>query len=333
MLPRFIRGAYQAGLDVGPVLKEFGLAADMHQRTEALVPLDVAQAVPEALATRLDDPLFGLHLAGSVERGVLGVAEFTFRNAPNLGGFCERMHRYSRLVDDVTACTFDASGSEPCVQLRIPGQPACFGRHGNEFAIAHLVRLMRDVLPVGWDPKRIYFAHRRPRNFSGLASFFRTSSIEFGCRFNGIGMRSSDLALPLLGSDAALLTVLDEQARRLVAESQMPALEDTWHRIRDQIRRELRGGAVRLERVAGALGMTTRTLQRRLEQRGTQFHDLVDDVRHQHAIAHLKDESLSLAEVARRSGYRHVSSFVRAFERFAGVSPGAYRSAHKHRPS
>jgi AraC-like DNA-binding protein len=81
------------------------------------------------------------------------------------------------------------------------------------------------------------------------------------------------------------------------------------------------------KRVARALKLSTRTLQRRLDESGTTFSDLATRVRKDVAIEHIADETLTLDEIAARAGFSDVATFGRAFKRWTGQSPGEYRRA------
>jgi AraC-like DNA-binding protein len=100
-------------------------------------------------------------------------------------------------------------------------------------------------------------------------------------------------------------------------------------RVERLIADRLPDGGATLRASAAALGMSERTLQRRLHAEGTTFEDLVDGVRRARALAYL-DAQLPIAEVAYLLGYAEPSVFHRAFKRWTGRSPEVWRSA---RPS
>ncbi len=90
-----------------------------------------------------------------------------------------------------------------------------------------------------------------------------------------------------------------------------------------------RTGHPAIGRLAKHLGLSTRSLQRDLERRGTAYSDLVDRVRYETAQDLLSRTSRTIAEVGARLGYRDPSSFSRAFARWSGVSPRSYRAARR----
>ncbi|HEY4239503.1 MAG TPA: helix-turn-helix transcriptional regulator [Kofleriaceae bacterium] len=82
-----------------------------------------------------------------------------------------------------------------------------------------------------------------------------------------------------------------------------------------------------LTEVAREMGTSSRTLKRQLAARGTQFSAILEGLRHDRALRLLADASLPLTAVAHQLGYADLAGFTRAFRRWTGTSPGAYRKA------
>ena len=93
------------------------------------------------------------------------------------------------------------------------------------------------------------------------------------------------------------------------------------------VQRLLVTGYPKLERVAGEVGITRRTLQRRLATAGTSYSNLVNETRYQLAAELLEDRSVPISSIARAVGFANHSAFSRAFHRWTGVTPRHYRAA------
>lgn len=120
-----------------------------------------------------------------------------------------------------------------------------------------------------------------------------------------------------------LVRLLEQQAHDLMA--QLPESNDFISEIRGAIESELSGGDVRLESIAGVLGRSGRTLQRRLAEENCTFAGLVDEVRLEAAKIMMLNQRLSLTDVAYLLGFDEQSSFSRAFKRWTGQNPRDYR--------
>lgn len=138
------------------------------------------------------------------------------------------------------------------------------------------------------------------------------------------------VSMPIVSHDAASHQLLQNQARRQL-EQCSPEEERLIDRLGSLIRSRLDDGRFSLEDAASALKLPARTLQRRLEESGQSFRQLVDDARRAAAEQYLQGTAMPLAEMAAALGFADHASFNRAFKRWTGSSPGAYRRAHQER--
>jgi AraC-like DNA-binding protein len=132
----------------------------------------------------------------------------------------------------------------------------------------------------------------------------------------------SILDLPLVTADPAAMELARAQCdRELAAQAEAGGFVG---RVREAVARA--GGGFRsLDEVARRLHLSTRTLKRRLAIQGTSFSGVLDEVRQQRALLLLEDRRLALAEVADRLGYSDAANFTRAFRRWTGQTPAAFR--------
>lgn len=135
------------------------------------------------------------------------------------------------------------------------------------------------------------------------------------------------LAATIASHDPALLPLLEAHAARLLAaRARLLASSGLAEAVGLQLRELLPRGEARLEAVAQALGLSPRTLQRRLGELGRPFQQLLDATRRELADLHLRDASLSLTEIAFLLGYSEHSSFTHAHRAWHGESPQARRA-------
>jgi AraC-like DNA-binding protein len=168
----------------------------------------------------------------------------------------------------------------------------------------------------------VWFIHARPRDLGPLHRFFGTHEISFGCAENGLALPAATLDWPLQTGDARLLATIEPLAEAQLAAQ--PPADDFAEQIATRLRALLPGEAT-MEAVADALHMSPRTLQRRLEQSGTRFSEVLDGVREGLARTWLADRNLPLGEIAWRLGFSDLATFSRAFKRWTGKPPGTWR--------
>jgi AraC-like DNA-binding protein len=138
------------------------------------------------------------------------------------------------------------------------------------------------------------------------------------------------LEMPLPMAAPAIVRDVERHLTSLVPQREADAC---WAEVVGQILRQVRGQQVTLKSVATQIGVSTRTLERRLAAEGVRFGVLCDQVRFERARALLRDGELGVAQVATTLGYRDAANFSRAFRRLAGMSPSAYQGLARHRPS
>jgi AraC-like DNA-binding protein len=172
-----------------------------------------------------------------------------------------------------------------------------------------------------------YFGHSKPQNTLEYDKIFGAAKLYFGAPCYGFAFDREYLDAPLPASEPALHVVLCEYASRALAQLRDRA--SIVDRVRQIARRELSNGNATLATAAGTLGMSNRTLSRRLEVERTTFRALLDETRRELALTYLGDPRVSVLEASSRLGFSHVGAFYRAFKRWTGEAPAAYMRNRK----
>jgi AraC-like DNA-binding protein len=150
--------------------------------------------------------------------------------------------------------------------------------------------------------------------------------VKFGARHNKIFFRIEDINEPFVTYNPDLLEVIAPQLEAELAEQ----LADTSFKeqLKGVLKRFLAGRKPRVEDAAREMRMSVRTLQRRLLEEGITFHNLVEETRREMSHHYLRQSSLELIDTAYLLGYEDPNSFIRAFHKWEGTSPGEWRSVH-----
>jgi AraC-like DNA-binding protein len=320
LAPALVRWARAAGFDVTRYVEPAMAEADEGMTTaRALARLfdalaehfaepHVALRLPAELSYRRHDAVALACIAATSPADVLRIharwAELVF---PQLEGSVREETRAG-----VTTISFDAS---------IRGYPRGLGIRVETYLVALVLHRCRRG-GTNTAPLRVTMTAARPRDVAPLALAFGTHEIVFGEERFGFDLLLDDARRALPGGDAALMGTAEH-----LASAAMTAAPRTGALAESVIRRieERLPGIVTTDDVAALLHMSARTLQRRLEAEGTRFTELLDRVRERQARRLLVDSSLGLAEIAYRAGFADLATFSRAFKRWTGVPPGAFR--------
>jgi AraC-like DNA-binding protein len=140
-----------------------------------------------------------------------------------------------------------------------------------------------------------------------------------------VALRGSDLRLPIATADETLLSYLDRLAEQ--ARQELSHDDTTADGVRRVLWQEMAGGNPAIGTVAARLGLSGRSLQRRLAEEGTSFKEVLDSFRRGIARRLLSERDVAVYEVAYLLGYSDPSAFHRAFRRWHGESPRRFRSS------
>ncbi|MCA9581914.1 MAG: AraC family transcriptional regulator [Myxococcales bacterium] len=250
--------------------------------------------------------------------GAMGLA---FKTAATVREALERLMRYILVLSDSLAYELCEDGS--AWAFHVLGRPP--HRRGaalaNEAALAAIISLLRQVATVPVTPTAVSFRHPKPSD-SGAHDAFFGCPVRWSAERDALWFDEATLQVPAKLADAGLssylLAHLEDQRARL-------ATQTTESRVYRAVVDSLCDGSPDRVRIAQSLGMSDRTLRRRLADEGTTFRVLVDRARQDAARSLLARPDHSLADIAYLTGFADQSAFQRAFKRWSGQTPRAYR--------
>lgn len=292
------------------------LLEDQSLSAESRISVQDWQRCLETASRRLRDPLLGLHLGQQITPTSLGVLGYVLLSCPNLAAALQRMEKYQRLLYDVNP------------MQQITGQDGLTLRWGTEYgrpgalvdetAVTALVQFARDITASHYRPVRVCFVNPAPSDERPFQEYFGCE-VRFSQPDTEVCITAGVLGLPLRQPDPALLTVLEAQADRLLAE--LPGTDHLIADVRRAINLLAHEGKADIDAVAAALNCSSRTLHRRLQNQQASFREIRDDTLRQMADHYLGNPGLTLAEIALLLGYSEQSAFTRAYRRWTGTTP------------
>jgi AraC-like DNA-binding protein len=318
--------AEQAGVSVPELLARFDISPELLGDVDGRVPAAVARALWLELPERCNDPDFGINLARAAPGVAFGIVAYVALHAESFGRGLVAAVKYVRLLQDVAACSLEpiaGTGGSRFVQAAVPGNPVP-PRHAVEFGFARSILMARRSTGVDLTPVCVRFNFPRPADTSAHEALFRAPMV-FGHHRNELEFDAATLQLPQRSADAWLHKVVESHAQ--AALDRLGTRNPFVQQVASALGVAVQRGEGDLRHVARALGMTERTLQRRLSDEGVQFRALVDDVRRGLALRYLADRTTSLTEIALMLGFSEQAAFHRAFVRWTGKTPGHFRRA------
>jgi AraC-like DNA-binding protein len=322
-----VHGARLAGIEPPALLEHAGLPAgalDPQKLADpdARLPARLAVRLWEVLPALTARPHFGLWLAEKAGSGPLTVASWFILSSPSVAEGLSRAVSFQRLLHDRANGEL-ASDERTTTYVHRVGEASFRAPSAAiEFGFAQFVLLVRRATGQAVFPARVTFQHAAPSALDEHRRFFG-DALAFNAEHDAISFDRATCALPVLSADPALGELVQAHARKLLDD--LPAVT-TWEaRVARALGADLSRGVLGLEEVARALAVPTRTLQRRLQEEGTSFEDVADDLRRKLAERYLRERRIGIQETAFLLGYSDVSAFHRAFSRWTGMSPARFR--------
>jgi AraC-like DNA-binding protein len=313
----------EAGRDPASVLTEVGVDPALVADQDARIPLDRLHALWEAVLAIVPGADGAMLGAERYSPGDYGLVGFVAMNSPTLGEALRQAVRFLGLWTDDPGVELREDGTL-LVEYRTKFEDRLGVRFATEATHAEFLNAARLSTGQHIVPLEVRFEHIGPRDPAPHEAFFGCK-VCFRADTTAMVFRQEDLALPLPKADAQLGEYLRSIAGQALAKrgGDDPSPLD---RIRTLIAEELQRGVPGQEQVAKLLGMSERTLRRRLEEEGTSFREVLDETRAHLARSYVADQRIPLSEVAFLLGFSEPSAFHRAFKRWTGTTPSTFRA-------
>ncbi|MFT0800016.1 helix-turn-helix domain-containing protein [Bacillus swezeyi] len=318
----FWAGLRQLGIAAHDVIRKARLPLTM--MTEPVVTTAQYFAIWQAYSDLMDDIAEGIiKLTAAFETAHYPPAVLATYHARDYRDALKRMARYKqlcppeslRITEEGEHCTIELEW----LDSEQPGPPMLVG-----ITLAFLLELGRRGTGQPLTARSVEFSHPMG-DVQALEAYFGCR-IQIGAKCNRLTLHRGDLDRPFVSYNAELLEILTPVLDQSLNEQQR-SLSIT-EMVKWVMKRSLSGGRPDIQTVASELGMSDRTLQRRLTDEGTSFKQLLTQVRHEQAREYLADPSLDIKEVAFLIGYEDQNSFYQAFRLWEGDTPSNWRTEH-----
>lgn len=294
------------GLDPVRMLAAAGLPLASLGDPDLRIPVAAVEQLLEDSAARARAPDFGLRLAEVRSLANLGPLGLLAREQPTLRGVIDVLARHIAVHNEALSLRIERAGGVTILHtgLRLSGTgPAV---QSIELMVAATVRMLRRLTGGTFAPVSIHFRHPQP---ASTATHCRVLGLtpEFSADFDGIVVETAALETVVPAADP----LAARQLARHIADWSGGHANDPVHAVQELLLLLLPAGNASADRVALHLGITRRTLHRRLAEQGTTFTRLLDETRRGLVDRYSRDGSRSLTEIAGLVGYASLSAFSR----------------------
>jgi len=316
----FLAALERLHFDRAVLLKASGIAESDLADPDARISCVAIGAMVDAAQRIRFIPNIGLALARATPIGTYGLFDYLVLTSDTVGGAVRQIARYTHLVGNPVSTAIWPD--EDPVQIDLVNRAA-------PMAVEYFVGLV--VLHLGKEVEGRFaidlaeFDH--VPDDAGEFERVLGCAVRVGGGRNRLLIPQRSWRLPLRRRDPVLRQVLESQADATLARASLP--RNIVDDVRDALARRMVRGDLQIDIVARELGMSPRTLQRRLTIAGVSFQALLEEVRREAAARYMRESTLAISEVAYLIGYSEPAPFHRAFKRWFGTTPDVYRQRHR----
>lgn len=294
-----------------------------------VTPLHEQAAFLEHAAKLTGNDLLGQEFAQTQTLCDAGLIGYLLSSAATVADALFYLGRFASLFSEALTVETSQIDEKGLFTWQYQGASLSRLRQCNEFTAALVLKTLRRSTGQILSPRQVYFSHMREENREEIEDFYGTK-VAFGARQNMFAFSSEDLSMPLYTHDSRLLPLLLDYASLLMSQHSQTE-RSLVPQVEREILQQLASGGATLNSVAKALGMSGRSLSRKLAQEDTSFFKLLEALRRALALRYMRDQDMTQAEIAFQLGFSSLSSFHDAFKRWTGSSPGKYRNRSQGR--
>ncbi|MEM6768066.1 MAG: AraC family transcriptional regulator ligand-binding domain-containing protein [Bacteroidota bacterium] len=286
------------------------------------VPADTFFALHEWLDEKLG-PGFSVRIGQEMKMEDYGVLGLSWKTISRTGEMFERSERYFKLLSNTYVFKVKRENELSYIHLYRPPYRRGVGL-SNEATFSATVVVLRAITETDISPLTVAFMHDPPRDMEDYHKAFNCP-ILFNQPENYITYKSTDLDMRTAKADLSINKFLVDRVEEETKGIEVSAIKiavDVEHLIEDA----LPSGIPNIDQIGEHIGMSSRTLKRRLAQNGLTFRDLIRQTQERLSKNLLRNTSRTISEIAFQTGFSEQSAFSRAFKRWTGQSPLDFRN-------
>jgi AraC-like DNA-binding protein len=273
----------------------------------------------------LKDEHLGLHLGEHFQFNALGIVGYLVENAATGKEVFLKLSKFNSLIGEGIAPTLDFRQDSFLVKYNVI-EPIdnFFDQQCLNSILVKVITGVRIIVNKNQNPKNIFFSAKKPDDISEYQRIFQCP-IHFNSDFTGIELDNSILEFKVVTADSEIHEYLEQKALKILNSEKRTSF---IYEVKRLVMTKFPKANVNIDQVASEFAMSVRTFQRKLKDENHSFKTLVDQIRKDVAIDHIKSGVHNISQIAYLMGFSEASAFNRSFKRWTGFSPKLYRSTY-----
>jgi len=313
----------ESRIPLNPLLSKAGLTVEQIDNRSMRLKVRTQIKLLELASNVLRDDLLGFHLARDYDLREIGLLYYVLASSEILNEALHRVVRYSGIANEGVSLKLRAT-KEAAIAFNYVGVERQTDRHHTEFWLISIIRLCRQLTDRRLVPSRIRVVHHRPKTPAELRSFLGCE-IEFASSVDEVVFPNAVKLLPISSADPHLNELLIKYCEEAL-DRRGPERTTLRSIVENAMAPLLPHGRATAVETARRIGMSHRTLARRLSSEGLSFSEISEELKSNLAKHYLRNGDLPISQVAWLLGYREISAFTHAFKRWTGMAPSRLRA-------
>jgi AraC-like DNA-binding protein len=317
--------AQQKGASKEALCRHAGIDVQLLSDPDARFPTRHVQTLWQAAIQQTEQKHLPLQMGESVNLFSLGVLAYLLMNCPTVEVVVRKLIQYQDIACAGVRNTMEVDGENCLLKSHIMDPDQINPSYALESELSVCVSIFKQLTGVPMPIREVHFGYASDQDPSEFQRVFGTPRIVFESDFTGIVFAASYLQTPVLNANASLFNLFEKHAHDYLQK--ITGTDTLGYRVRKAITEGLKGEEPKLSSIARHLAMSERSIQMKLKEEGLTYQQLLDEVRKEMALSHLREPYLSTTDIAYLLGFSEPSVFSRAFKKWTGTTPNAYRKA------
>jgi AraC-like DNA-binding protein len=314
------------GLDPDPVIRAAGLAPHLFDDGASVIPHAALGRLLTLCVIRTHCPHFGLLVGRRATILSLGLVGRLMQHSDTMGDALRALVSNLSIQDRVALPSLTTSDGTALFSISVYQPAAESADQISDGTLAVTVNALRSLCGCDWSPAEVLVPRATPADCEPYWRHFR-APVRFNQEMAAVVFPTRDLERRVAGADPMMRTLLEERVSHLKARPGCEFSDD----VRRLLRTRLTSHRCSADDTAELLAMHRRTLSRHLKGNGLGYRGIKNEIRFEIARQLLQDTQASLAQISAALGYSEASAFTRAFRRWSGQTPTAWRTEGHHK--
>ncbi|MCV6623784.1 MAG: AraC family transcriptional regulator [Cellvibrionaceae bacterium] len=323
-LSLFVESIESYNCDSNIILKEVGISSDFARYSDNRVSAKLMGKLWQLGKSNTQDEAFGLHTGAKAHPSSFNTLGLLLCCCDSLKDQFESWVKYGAMFSTAGYNRLQEHEQYYSYQSRLHrdklGQ-ASSNPIALDATVAAIIKVCRIHAGDNFKPLKVLLPIRKPKRQDAYLDYYRCP-IEYGHEGIEIQISHQDMEKAIRHGNAGLKQKLEILVESYISQQDQ---KDLIHSLRQLIEEDLPEGKIQQERLAKKLHLSTRSMQRQLQQRGTCFNELLDDVRREHAMVLIRQKQHSIVAIGEQLGFSSASNFARSFRRWTNRSPLQFR--------